>query len=100
METENSTSVVHDWSSSATTEMGSGDADVESAGFEDMMSATLGGEDGDDEAKTVSGNEARGEEGALEVEDDPRANVSVVTGALVLVLGFMLACLAGCAKEM
>jgi len=81
--------------------MGSGDANVESAGFEDMMSATLGGEDGDDEAKIVNGNEARGEEGALEVEEeDQRANVSVVTGALVFVLGFMLAWLAGCAKEM
>lgn len=99
METENSTSVVHNWSSSATA-MGSGDAHVESAGFEDMMSATLGVEDGDDEAKTVSGNEARGEEGALEEEEDQRANVSVVTGALVFVLGFMLAWLAGCAKEM
>ncbi len=99
METENSTSVVHNWNSSATA-MGSGDADVESAGFEDMMSVTLGGEDGDDEAKTVSGNDARGEKGALEEEEDQRANVSVVTGALVFVLGFMLAWLAGCVKEM
>ena len=61
---------------------------------------TMKNEDGDDESKTVSGNEARGEKGALEVEDDQRATVSVVTGALVFVLGFMLAWLAGCAKEM
>ncbi len=61
---------------------------------------TMKNEDGDDEAKTVSGNEARGEKDALEVEDDQRATMSVVTGALVFVLGFMLAWPAGCAKEM
>ena len=61
---------------------------------------TMKNEDGDDESKTVSGNEARGEKGTLEVENDQRATVSVVTGALVFVLGFMLAWLAGCAKEM